>query len=157
MEYDPIFNDIPWRRLTYLAFPSHVLIQGGDSGIAYWNPADPTQIIPWRINRSVPRLTRAYVVASNHSVNTGIYSALHLWAVDQAGADLFQMNYLTTDPAPPPPQAGTDESANGLVWRLDNPGAGQTWTVDVGDPCGLLWDFLNEDQTARVAVPLMPS
>lgn len=148
------------RRRTLHTFAVATLAPGDESGIAWWNPANHAEPIPWRINRSYARIVNTFLAAADSGRRSldDLGDAFQLWCVDAAGVDLFQMALQLEDSPGVPgaygPLNGTTR-AYGLRFRLRVLLAGAAATVELGDPCVLLWDFLDETETTRLPVPLL--
>lgn len=154
----------PYRRRTVHKFTTHVLSGSADSDVAWWNPGDHGEPIPWRINRAFFTRVNSHVKDFNYTFHAGdpalVTPTLELWGVDSSGAEkiiIFEapasypsVNYAGAG-------GGTShvdtEHVSGLKWKLHAPS--YTYNYELMAACFLLWSFKNLEQTEEVVWPLI--
>jgi hypothetical protein len=146
------------RQVTTHVFNTHVLVgDGAETDIAWHRPGDHSIAFPWDMTtmRAWPQtvmtvsygVTREYEGSADFQVGPFSYS-VELWTVDSAGSELDKLATFGNDFAgvnmPPSFGGSTSKRANGIKFKLNvtSPEDGeQTVSVDVGDPCLIVWDF----------------
>lgn len=161
MGLDPVFYSEPLRRQTAHVFAVNTLSYAMDSDIAWWNPADHNDPIPFRPDRAFARPISPYVAFSNTAIQSmqdaALFGgALTLWWIDAAGTEMYEAKYFPFEfPTVPVPYAdGLAARASGLKWKVSASSPGALITLEIGNPCVMEWDFSTADQTDLQALPL---
>lgn len=121
---------------TRHGFSGHELINDSETGVAWWRAADHTRPFPWKMNRATPRCVTQRLASFEEAFALGdtvVPYELQLWCTDAAGAELAQL---------PVPFGDAVADAYGLKWKLI--AGDQAATIDVGAPCVLFWNFVDE-------------
>lgn len=159
----PTSSKTPYRRMTRHKFATHLLSGTSDSEIAWWNPLDHSEQIPWRINRSFYTRVNQHLNHFNYTYHSGdpalVTPVLELWGVDSSGAEkIIILESPSTYNASSTTGAAGGTSHNdtlhvcGVKWKLYAPS--YTYSYQVGDPSCLMWSYKNKDQTLEISTPL---
>lgn len=168
----PSSLDAPSKKRTTHHFSTHLLNDYGgvaDSNIAWWNPDDHTEQIPWRINRSNYTKVNSHLKQYSYHYVVGDPAfelpTLELWGVDAAGAKkIIVLETTSLGVAVVYPSVNYNGADGvtvshvdtlhvcGLQWSLFAPSYAYEYEVQEG--CVLLWSFTNEDQTAEIPIAL---